>query len=229
MSLAIHIKAEPRPTGNNDPGRFSWDTRDGNTLPRPRALPDLTLSTILRDRTSLPAEAKPTAQQLGDILWHSNFVRMRNPATASKRGWESRNTPAAGGLYGIETLVLPLEAGEPCGWYDPIRHQLMPITDVEETALSNRENVAALCGATSGVTLQFICDARRLAVLYDNSETLMWRDAGCLIATLALVASAIGACATPLGRVGLPGHLLCPDSESSRWTPAGAVHLTRGK
>lgn len=226
MSSAKHISDEPQPTGASDPGRFSWSAGEGTALPRAKPLPAVPLQSVLRARTSLPGPLAPTQQQLVDILWHANFVRERNPPSEGRRGWESRTVPSAGGLHGLEILLIPADPGDQSGWYDPIYHQLIPVRNAEEIGADNRLNVAALCGAATGTTLQFVCDIRRLGTLYHNPETLLWRDVGSLIATLAIVASALDACATPLGRISLESHAFLPDGDAARWTPAGALLLT---
>lgn len=224
--MATHTEAAPQPTGNADPGRFEWPRLRGFALPKPRPLPGLLFADVLRARTSRPGTISPSLQQLSDVLWYSNFVRVRKPPLDRARGWESRNSPAAGGLHGLETLILPMDDPTSCGWYDPIGHQVHSLCDANAVVTANAYNVIELCGAIAGITLQFISDRRRLDVLYENGETLMWRDAGALIATTALVATSVGVQATPLGRIGVPGWSPNPASSEDEWAAAGAVHLT---
>ncbi len=66
----------------------------------------------------------------------------------------------------------------------------------------NIEAVVAVLGARRGCTLRLIGDWAKLSAAYENAETLLFRDAGCLIATLCLCAEWLDLCACPLGFVG---------------------------
>lgn len=54
----------------------------------------------------------------------------------------------------------------------------------------------------AGTAIVMIGDEERLADVYDNSASLMWRDAGALFQTLSLVATAYRMAFCPLGLLG---------------------------
>lgn len=123
----------------------------------------------------------------------------------------------------MRLLALALEPDGLSGVYDDAQHGLGSPDGAGIEALAlNRKSVAELAGADAGTTIQLFADPVRLIRCYEHHESLLWRDAGSVIATLCLVAEALGLAAVPLGRIGtnivqaygLPGY-----------RALGAVHL----
>jgi SagB-type dehydrogenase family enzyme len=173
---------------------------------------------VLDSRRSTTGATLPF-EGLSSLLWHSMRLRERRPGRFGI-GWESRSTPSAGGLHPIRLLVLPVD-GVDGGIYDDHRHALIP---VDGAALElNRASIDEILGIAEGTTIQFAADAALMDACYENSSSLIWRDAGALTATMCLVATALGLAATPIGRIGsaivqaagLPGDFI----------GTGAVHV----
>lgn len=140
-------------------------------------------------------------RDLAALLWHSTFLRYRG--TDGRFGtWESRSAPASGGLHGIHILCLPLDARHVPGVYDDERHGLRSPHPMARARELNAASVAELTGARSGTTIQFVADQARYRACYDNAETLVWRDAGAMLAVVTLVATGLGLASVPLGRHG---------------------------
>ena len=141
---------------------------------------------------------------------------------------ESRTAPAAGGIHCIRLICLALNSDGITGLYEPDRHELVLLDEAVQKAATdeNRRSVSAICGASSGVTLQFAADVPRIEAAYENPETLIWRDAGALLMTVALVAEALDLAAAPLGRVG--DSIVRAAGLDRGWRGAGAIHLTGG-
>lgn len=135
--------------------------------------------------------------------------------------WESRAAPSAGGLHAIALLVLPMESG-PTGIYDDARHRLLAPPDPARALVLNRASVAALCGARAGTTIQLLADGPRYAACYEDHCSLMWRDAGALVAILALVSTALDLNSVILGR---EGKDIAQAAGLERWTAVGAIHV----
>lgn len=202
-----------------------WDGSHVEPLPRELHEPDASFLNVLRRRRSQPGRAAVGLGDLSSLLWHAMLPRERRPATSRFAVWESRPTPSAGGLHVISLLVLPLEHGLPAGIYIPARHGLAAMPGEQAEALAmNAASVMAVLGASVGVTLQFAADMSRADASYENCETLVWRDAGALLATLAFTANALGLVATPLGCTGT--EVVAASGLPLRWSGAGAVHLT---
>jgi hypothetical protein len=59
-------------------------------------------------------------------------------------------------------------------------------------AYANREAIKAAVGADRGCTLRLIGDWTKLSAAYSHAESLLFRDAGCLSATIGLCAAYLG-------------------------------------
>jgi hypothetical protein len=87
--------------------------------------------------------------------------------------------------------------------YDALGHSVEILRVSHPEKLREFADVCAdLLPDARGTALVLIADQLRVGPLYDNFATLIWRDAGALLQTLALVACAyrLGFC--PLGIVG---------------------------
>lgn len=162
-------------------------------------------------------------RDLAAVLWHSTFLRYRK--TDGRFGtWESRSAPASGGLHGIHILCLPLDTHHAAGFYDDERHGLRSPHPMLLARELNAANVAELAGARSGTTIQFVADPARYRTCYDNAETLIWRDAGAMLAVVTLVATALGLASVPLGRHG--DAIVEVAGVGNRFVAVGGVHIS---
>lgn len=135
--------------------------------------------------------------------------------------WESRTAPSAGGMHAVTLLVLPIGRG-PTGIYDDARHCLLAPPNPESALEINLNSVGKLCGATTGTTIQLLADGRRYAACYEDQSSLMWRDAGALVAVLALVSTALSLHSVVLGR---KGGDIARAAGLGKWTAVGAIHI----
>jgi len=197
--------AEPRPRAAGLPYR-EWDYPSGP--PEYLNIPDLELSgpaffNIVRSRRSRPPSAPLSDASLGTLLWYTGKTWERTPPSEGR--WEHRGAPSAGGRHPIDIFVAS-RTGAPGALYryDPLGHSLvlLPFPTCEVADLLNSAGAAARTHA--GTVLFFAAQVGRTRARYENPETLIWRDAGALTATVALVAEAIGAACTPLGMTGEP-------------------------
>ena len=83
----------------------------------------------------------------------------------------------------------------------------------------------AVAGGDHGITLRFVTDAQKLDAAYENSETLAFRDAGCIIATLGMCAEWLNLAMCPLGFVG-QDMLNVLGFPRERFLATGAVQIT---
>jgi hypothetical protein len=214
------IDAEPSPRFGTEAPRRAALPNEWTSLPRTIREVDAAFLDVLRDRRS--AVGGPvSSDDLSSLLWHATALRERRADGRFGIPWESRPAPSAGGLHAIRIVVLPLEDTAQAGEYLPDHHGLGPIDPNGINA--NRASVAEMIGATTGTTLQFACDLNLLAECYDNPETLMWRDAGTLAATIAFAATALGMTSVVLGRTG--GGVLKAAGIDQRFAAVGAVHV----
>ncbi len=199
--MANLTEPEPSPKpGAQAPARWQPDwpavTNWGKPVLRPRA----TLLDTLERRQSR-AGGKVEDDQLSALLFHTMRLRFRR--NDGRFGtWESRNTPAAGGLHGVHLLCLPISLDQPAGVYDEDRHTLVAKEELHAARALNCRSVQLIANAQSGTTIQFVADAKRYESCYEYAQSLIWRDAGAILAILTLVATALDLFAIPLGRQG---------------------------
>jgi len=158
-------------------------------------------------------------EDLSALLWHSTALRSRTQGRFGLPA-ESRNSPSGGGLHPIKLLVLPLEDGI-AGLYDDQQHGLMPAGSAAVAV--NRKSISTILGHVQGTTIQFAADRALLDACYDNAGSILWRDAGALVATMCLVATALGITACPIGRVG--DDVVNAAGVMEGFVGAGAVHF----
>jgi SagB-type dehydrogenase family enzyme len=175
---------------------------------------DVAFRSVLDRRTSVRDVDAPSFDQLGAFLWHG--ARVRATAIGSRGRWERRAAPSAGGLHPIELFVLEYNATR-LFRYDPLRHCLDSLADLDVGGLAKvHDGFATLAPESRGAFLIFLGNRALVDARYYNGDSLLARDAGALIATLHLVATALdlGFCALGLlgtrlgGAVSLPSELV---------------------
>ena len=221
--MAMHIDLEPVPIV--PPAAWSppeVEYRRRIPLPRDIAAPDACLFDILHSRRSLSG-GDVDDHSLGSLLWHATQLHERR--TDGRFGlWESRPSPSAGGLHPIDLMILPLAVGRGAGMYLDADHEIGVLPSDPAAGLkANADSVKTSTSAVCGITIQFVADASRPAACYENWSSLVWRDAGALLATFGLVASALGLACLPLGRHGTDIIRLMGLDEP--FIGVGAVHI----
>jgi hypothetical protein len=165
--------------------------------------------------------AELSEEDVASLLWHVTALRERNPTGRFGIPWESRPSPSVGGLHALRIFVLPLDHSQLSGEYLPDRHALAEINP--EALTLNSRSVVELLGGCSGITLQLACDKPLIEACYENSSTIMWREAGALATVISLTAESLGLTSVLLGRVG--NDILSAANVDSRLAAVGAVHI----
>lgn len=84
--------------------------------------------------------------------------------------------------------------------YAPLRHELELLSVPEEQRAQDFiDAIRSLLPLARGTALVFLADLSRVASVYENPESLLWRDAGALLQTLFLSAIAFRLAFCPLG------------------------------
>ena len=216
--MANRTDGEPVPRTGVSAYRRPFGLPSSVSLPRTIDRPDIGFFDVLDARRSSTGGSLPI-DQLSSLLWHVMRLRNRRPGRFGI-GRESRSAPSAGGLHPIKLLILPID-GLDAGAYDDHQRALTPI---ELSALGlNRTSIAEILAVDTGTTIQFAADAELVAACYENPESLVWRDAGALVATMCLVATALKLTATPVGRIG--DAIVRAAGLPEGFIGAGAVHV----
>lgn len=224
--MATPTDEEPRP---RNPVR-SWTAQlpasgDRYALPKPANRPNRSFFEVLQSRRSRPGTGILTEADISCLVWHSMLLRERRAASEFFLDWESRASPSAGGLHPIHLLLVSTDSHLPVGFYDPRRHEIVELVGCTESLIkANAASVEKICAARSGMTIQLVADWSKVEAAYVDGESLLWRDAGALTATIALVAEALQLAAIPLGRTG--SELLAISGlKDPRWRGVGAIHI----
>ena len=169
---------------------------------------------------------------LSSLLWYAGRTLERDPRDAAheRATWEHRVPPSAGGLHPIDLLIVPPtplreDIVPPTQWqdatglvpsstvpwlYDGRRHAVRPVLAPGAAAGGARLRDAAAratpdaVGVEQATLVWLIAHRARTAARYTHPESLVWRDAGCVLMVLTLVASALTLACCPLGPTGDP-------------------------
>lgn len=190
---------EPRPRARIRPYEpHAWRVlrtlRLGNPVPPPEA----GFSEILGARRSARRMVRAPLRETGNWL---GFVQAIRHTTATEPVLRTRRLSAsAGGLHPID-LVLATAAGRPRAFrFDPQAGALQQLAPADEAGL-RRELAAAraICPGADADIVVLVADAAKTRAAYERSSSLLWRDAGCLLQTLHLCATAFRLSFCPLG------------------------------
>lgn len=137
------------------------------------------------------------------LLWHSAKT---HELQHNEHGviWQHRGAPSAGGIHPVELILLgPAGCHWECARYDPIAHALRPLAlPVGMSAETLRRETSVMVEPQQGTVLLFVADHARNSARYERGESLVWRDAGALVATVSFVAEALNLNSCALGFTG---------------------------
>ncbi|WP_191830518.1 SagB/ThcOx family dehydrogenase [Pseudomonas fluorescens] len=137
--------------------------------------------------------------------------RLLRQACSSREAWpsaygfdlEHRATPSAGAVHPIH-LVLHLP-GDPRWWlYQPQGHYLVEICGAAARLDGLLLQCADVLEGDRAVHILFVAEPGKTLTKYHDGCSLIWRDAGALLAIIALTAHAHGLNFCPLGITGEP-------------------------
>lgn len=112
-----------------------------------------------------------------------------------------RPSPSAGAIHPVEILLVP--GTSRVFRYVALTHQLEVLQVSEPTPLRQfLDECRHMVPEASGTALVLVGCMNRVAALYKRPASLLWRDAGVLLQTLALVATAYHLAFCPLGVLG---------------------------
>lgn len=191
--MGITKLKEPRPrkkTGRAFPHAFRFE--GAITLPpvKRHKLPRLDL--VLNSRRSRRDFDLPlTTQELGDLLWYS--ARTKERQVMRNKIWESRTAPSGGGCHPIQIGLLRAPGAEKLAMIYDGQYHICGVVSEEDANLGQCfQEIARCLPVGRGTICWFFCDMGRLDWKYQNPESLAWRDSGALLATISLVAEAMG-------------------------------------
>jgi SagB-type dehydrogenase family enzyme len=187
-------------------------------LPAPANEPPTPFLQVLEQRRSNGFLRELSLEALAELLWHGARTR------GTGRGrlglpWQHRSAPSAGGIHPIE-LFVRVPGDDRLHHYDPLTHAMAAVEVVSDAELRFLDRqVRAAAPTAYGTILILLANTNRVEAAYERSESLVWRDAGCVMMTLHLVAEYLGLAFCPVGVIG--SALVKALGEPSGWVAAG--------
>jgi hypothetical protein len=138
-----------------------------------------------------------------------------------------RPAPSAGALHPIDIVLVDWRGTPRLMRYDSFSHQLQLLICTERPEHLGRLECVTneILPKASGTAIVFLGDVARVAAIYENFETLFWRDAGVLLQTLFMAATAYRLAFCPLGILG--HEVVRALGLVQRLTPAGVALIGR--
>lgn len=161
-------------------------------LPVPDAIPSEECLQVLHKRRSRRKFGRLDQRQLSALLWFSAKTLYRS-VELSGFPWSHRPSPSAGGRHPIQILVLNAKHGSAdLSLYEPELHALHSLRQSSDPkTIAFIATLDAVVPSQQGTILWFTADYLRTLSRYDQGESLVWRDAGALLGTIAVAAEAL--------------------------------------
>jgi SagB-type dehydrogenase family enzyme len=201
--VSILTERDPQPKTSSDaPDRIGWAVRSWRRCP-PVIPPSegLIIGLLESRRSGRTIGPAPLREVINAIAFATRprFVLEDDPYQRTRRV-----SPSAGALHAVDILIIDQYRSFPRIWrYDPLAHSLETLRIAQPSSVQRFSTVnQELLPAARATTLVFVGDMRRIGALYEHPHSLLWRDAGALLQTLALVATAYRLAFCPLGILG---------------------------
>ena len=197
----IQSLADPRPRTKPKPALNSgFKTTDKFYLPYPEVRASKPFFRVLTARASRRQFAHVSDDKLAAFLWYSAkaLTMSQGPHDIF---CQHRFVPSAGGLHPIDLIVIDAQE-KSASVYDPNAHALCRLDTTEEQVthfLAYSEQV--LCSG-SGILIWFAARPDKVKAKYTHELSLIWRDAGALLASMYLIAEALKLNCCALGVLG---------------------------
>jgi len=201
--VSILIDRDPQPKAS--PGALDqivWPVRSWRRCPAVVPPPDGSMIGLMESRRSgRTIGPAPLREVLNAIAFctRPRFVLENDPYHRTRR-----LSPSAGAVHAVDVLIVDQCRSVPRIWrYDPLSHSLETLRIAESSAVQRFSILTQeLLPDSRPTALVFVGDVHRIEGLYDHAHSLLWRDAGALLQTLALVAAAYRLAFCPLGILG---------------------------
>lgn len=178
------------------PALLVWPVREKIAL-RPREpTPLITLGDVMRGRRTRRSFGRPSLAMVVEVL---RFATHTTEAS-KKKGVARYLAPSvgAGGLHGMDILILPRATH--LLRYDRLNDSLEFLVVRNRSLLdAARSRAHELLPAARGYWIILVADQARYSAIYNEAESLIWRDAGALTQVVCMSAFAFGLECCPLG------------------------------
>lgn len=183
---------------------FQYKIDNYISLPKPSRVSNSRFLNVLLARNSQKKFNKLSLNKISSLLWYSAKVKKVILANDSLI-LTHRGAPSAGGIHPIDIFIsLPAISNRVLYYYDPYLHKLGKIDVNQSELVSFFDMVSKNLNFRNATIIWFGADMQRTEQKYQNSNSLVWRDAGALIMLFQLVATAFKIKCCPIGTLGEP-------------------------
>lgn len=158
---------------------------------------------VMHQRQSRRVFGPLSEQQLSALLWFSAKT-LRAKHELSGFYSQHRPAPSGGGRHPVHILLLTPASDElAVSVYEPEGHALLLLDQPEPAATRIfAKELQPVVPPQSGTVLWLAAEHTRTSSRYMHSESLVWRDAGALLATIHLAAEALSINCCAYGPIG---------------------------
>lgn len=203
---------------------FQYVTGPPWYIPLPAPMPTALLWDVIESRSSRRVFGPLTEQALSAVLWYSAKTR-RIEHDKGRLNWESRPAPSAGGRHPIDVLVVDkVDTTWRIRLYDPHAHALSELCPANRNEVRRfGEEITRVVNPGAGTIIWFIADWTKIHSRYEHGESLVWRDAGALLALFYLASEGLGLSCCAVGMTGDPMISSAVDGNQNLFGVGGCV------
>lgn len=202
MAPPLRLLADPRPRAKAkaSPVAVGYKTTGKFYLPHPSVRANKSFFRVLSARASRRQFAHVPDEKLATFLWYSAkaLTMSQGPHNIF---CQHRFVPSAGGLHPIDLIIIDVHE-QSASVYDPIAHALCRLDATEERVATFLAYSEQVLNSGSGTLIWFAARPEKVKAKYKHELSLIWRDAGALIASMYLIAEALGLNCCALGNLG---------------------------
>jgi SagB-type dehydrogenase family enzyme len=177
-----------------------------NTVPliRPKRLKEVPFFKTVLSRRSSSSFGRISGSKLSQLLYYTT-KNIEIGFLESGNLWAKRPSPSAGGIHPIDIIIYDPSQGPRLYYYDPVEHSMSELRlEAKETSRFIKHVRSIKTDSGNAIILWMVAHKYRTNAKYKNSESLIWRDAGCLLYCINLVSAALEIPCCPLGSLGEP-------------------------
>lgn len=184
-----HIERDPSPRLTPSiPKEFQWPTTQRYKCPTISLPRRQSFLQVVENRRSIRNFGKISIRELANYIAFS--VSPRLVGIGPRENQSLRLSLSAGALHPVDVVLVPRGARRIMR-YNPKENQLDSLKIVNGDYLCRfLKKSAEVLPDTQGSFIVLVGDLRKVSNLYENPSSLLWRDAGALLQTLALTAEA---------------------------------------
>lgn len=200
MKLPIESDPHPKPTPEPD-SPIEWPVRRSLRCPPVIPPPPIPFEEVLEARRTWRAMVDAPLREIVNSIAYATRPRFVLKDDEHQR--TRRPSPSAGALHPIDVAILDWRVAPRVMRYQPFSHtlQVLALKDRNKASVLT-EKIRDVVPFAKGTAVVFLGDVGRVGAFYENPHSLLWRDAGALLQTLLLSATAFRLACCPVGLLG---------------------------